>query len=230
VRAVVLYTGGKDSTYAILRALEEGFEIGCLLTILSENPESYMFHTINTNWTGLQAESMGLPLLTGYSRGVKEEELEDLRVWLVEAKRRFGVDCVVAGAVASRYQRGGIAESARGAGLDGFFPLWGFDEERLLRTYLREGFEILFSSVSALGLGEEWLGSTLTKESLDRLVRLSRKYRFNLVGEGGEYETFVLDAPLFRKRIIVLGAEKVWEGFWGYYRIKEAALGPKAGR
>ncbi|MFQ5758993.1 MAG: hypothetical protein ACE5IF_04895 [Candidatus Bathyarchaeia archaeon] len=53
---------------------------------------------------------------------------------------------------------------------------------------------------------------------------MNRKYQVSLVGEGGEYETLVLDTPFFRKRIQLLQAEKVWENHSGYLLVKEAKL------
>lgn len=58
MRAVVLFSGGKDSVYAAGWALSRGHEV-ILLTV--RPPEySMMFHHPNVDATRLQAEAMGL--------------------------------------------------------------------------------------------------------------------------------------------------------------------------
>jgi diphthamide synthase (EF-2-diphthine--ammonia ligase) len=59
------------------------------------------------------------------------------------------------------------------------------------------------------------------------LVELNRKYGVSLVGEGGEYESMVLDAPLFKKRIKVVEAQRVWKGQSGYLHITKARFEKK---
>ena len=81
----VLFSGGKDSVFACWRAREKN-EIACLITLVSENPDSYMFHTPNIRCTDLQAEAMGFPLLSWPTHGVKEEELEDLMAAVAAAR------------------------------------------------------------------------------------------------------------------------------------------------
>ena len=86
----VLFSGGKDSTMATYLAKKEGHEIACLITIYSENPDSYMFHTPSISKTKKQAELMGIPLLTGKTDGIKEKELKDLEKTIKEAIRLSG--------------------------------------------------------------------------------------------------------------------------------------------
>ena len=59
-----LFSGGKDSTLAIVKARDKGHEVACLISMISKNPESYMFHVPNVHLTKLQAKAMDLPLLT----------------------------------------------------------------------------------------------------------------------------------------------------------------------
>jgi predicted ATP pyrophosphatase (TIGR00289 family) len=103
MRVGVLFSGGKDSTLALSKAMKE-HEVVCLITIISKNTESFMFHTPNIEITKLQAESIGLPLIQRITEGKKEEELEDLRKAVVEAKENYRIDGIVTGAVESVYQ------------------------------------------------------------------------------------------------------------------------------
>jgi ABC transporter with metal-binding/Fe-S-binding domain ATP-binding protein len=189
-----------------------------------------MFHFPNLKWTALQAESIGVPLLTEQTEGVKEEELADLERVLSNAKGRFGLEGIYTGALASVYQKTRVERICSRLSLKCISPLWGADPEAYLRRLAAEGFAVIVVSVSALGLDQTWLGRRLDGPNIDELVALGRRFRFHVGLEGGEGETFVLDAPFFSKRIEVLSSEKHWRGDSGYLEITAAALVSKATR
>jgi diphthine-ammonia ligase len=224
-----LFSGGKDSTYAAWVASKED-ELACLVTMLPPSEMSYMFHFPNLKWTGLQAKSIGVPLLTERTEGVKEEELADLERALAKAKGDFGLEGVYTGALASSYQKARVERICMSLGLECHSPLWGIDPEEHLRRLVRDGFVVVLVSVSALGLDESWLGRRLDDSSIDELVALGNQFKFHVGFEGGEGETFVLDAPFFSERIEILSSEKHWRGDSGYLEITDAALVPKSTR
>ncbi len=191
---------------------------------------SYMFHFPDLKWVPLQSESMAVPLLTERTEGVKEEELADLERALARAKREFGVEGICTGALASVYQKARVERICEKLGLRCLSPLWGVDPEAHLRRLVADGFSAIIVSVSALGLDQGWLGRRLDPSSIDELVSLGKRFRFHVGLEGGEGETFVLDAPFFSKRIEVRAAEKHWRGDSGYLEITDAVLVPKASR
>lgn len=226
MRLAALVSGGKDSSWCLWKARQEGHEISCLLSIRPENPDSYMFQSQNVHLTDLFAEACGLPLVVEATKGEKERELEDLRRALEEARKR-GCRGVVAGAVASTYQKERVERLCQEMGLALVAPLWGADPVPMLREVARDPWRVIFVHVAALGLGPEWLGRRLDDGAVDDLLRLQRKHGLHPSGEGGEYETVVLDAPFFRKRIEVAKAEKVWRGDRGTLFVEEARLVPK---
>jgi len=191
---------------------------------------SYMFHFPNLKWTALQAESIGVPLLTEETEGVKEEELTDLERALANAKSKFGLEGVYTGALASVYQKTRVEKICGRLSLKCVSPLWGVEPEAHLRRLVKEGFTVIVVSVSALGLDQTWLGRKLDGPSIDELVALGKRFRFHVGLEGGEGETFVLDAPFFSKRIELLASVKHWKGDSGYLEITNAALVAKATR
>ena len=227
MKVAVLFSGGKDSTYTVYWALEKGYEVACLLTMISENPESYMFHTVNIEWTRLQAKAMEIPHLVGYTKGIKELEIRDLSKLINTAVVKYEIEGIVSGAVTSQYQKSRIERVAEENGVLSIAPLWRKDPVQLLKEYLDLGFEILITGVFAMGLSGEWLGVILDHEYLDRLVELSRRYQISPVGEGGEFETFVLDAPHFVKRIEIVEYKRYWYGDWGILSIEKAKLTEK---
>ncbi len=222
----VLFSGGKDSTLALHLAAEKE-EVAVLITLLSKNPESYMFHTPNIRITDLQAEAMGLPLVSVETEGRKEEELADLERSIVAAKSKFNIDGIVTGAVESVYQASRIQRICNKLNLRSFNPLWKHDQKKLLETIVEKKFRVIISGVFAYPLDEKWLGKQIDTEIIERLVALQGQYGISPSGEGGEIETTVLDAPMFKKRIEVAESSLDWQGNCGVFRIKQARLVPK---
>ena len=208
MRLTALFSGGKDSTYALYLTSKE-HKIKYLVSIISENPESYMFHTQNIELTKIQAESMGLPIVTKVTKGEKEKELKDLREALMSIRNE--IDGVICGIVESKYQKSRIEKICEELGLKCLTPLWKKDPLQLLKSMLKAGFKIIITAVGAAGLTKEWLGRIIDERCLAELVELNKKYKVHLVGEGGEFETFVLDCPLFKKRIEVEEYETRWD-------------------
>jgi len=222
MRVAVLFTGGKDSTYAAYKALKSGLEVKYLLTLASKNPYSWMFHTVNIDVTRYQAEAMGIKQLMQYTLGKKDEELKDLEDAI--ACVRNEVEGVVSGAIASKYQKDRIDSICEKLGLISIAPLWGHEPVELLSEMLNAGVDAIITSVAAQGFDESWLGRKIDKSALHDFVELNQRYGISPSGEGGEYESLVLDAPFFKKRIEVIEAERIWRGTNGYLLIKQAKL------
>jgi diphthine-ammonia ligase len=223
MRLAALFSGGKDSCYAARLAEEEGHDLDYLVSMRSENPDSYMFHTVNIGLTELQAYAWGKEHVEAKTRGVKEKELDDLKRCI----KSLDVEGVVTGAVASSYQRERVDRICDELGLEHVSPLWGRERVGLLNEMLSRGMVIVFSAVAAQGLDQKWLGRKLDKQALNSLVQLRERYGVDPCGEGGEYESLVLDAPWFRYRIEVKEAERSWDGVSGRYRVAEANMVPK---
>jgi len=219
----VLFSGGKDSIFACRRAMEKN-QVACLITLVSENPDSYMFHTPNIRRTGLQAEAIGIPLLTWPTHGVKEEELEDLSAAVAAARKRYAVQGIVTGAIESIYQAARVQRICRDQDLWCFNPLWQTNQIDYLRRLLKEDFSIIISGVYAYPFDASWLGARLTEERIQMLERLQKKYKINPSGEGGELETFVLDGPFFQKRIEIMKASQSYANYRGQFVIEDMQL------
>jgi asparagine synthase (glutamine-hydrolysing) len=207
LKIAALISGGKASFYAMHILQKQNYEITCLVTLKSKNIHSYMFHTPNIDIVDLQTKACNIPLITQTTQGEKEKELEDLEVALSTAKKRYGIQGVCSGAIFSNYQRERIEEVCDRLGLKIFSPLWHMNQELEMRTLIEEGFDIIFSSIAADGLDVSWLGRTITSEDVDKLVKINKKIGMNIAGEGGEFETTVLDAPFFKKKIIINKSE-----------------------
>jgi len=222
----VLCSGGKDSWYACSLAMEKE-EVACLISIRSGNEESYLFHTPNTHLVPMQAEAAGLPLVIAETEGIEEAELADLARAVVLAKEQFGIRGVVTGALQSVYQAARVQRVCRDLGLWCFNPLWYTEPDRYMEALIRSGFSVVISAVASEPFTADWLGRQLDVTAIRDLRQYAGRHRITLTGEGGEYETLVLDAPLFRQRIVIGEAEKEYAGFRGFLRVKSARLEAK---
>jgi ABC transporter with metal-binding/Fe-S-binding domain ATP-binding protein len=225
MKVAVLYTGGKDSTLAMHRAMQQGREVACLITLKSENPSSYMFHTANIDRVkDLQAKALGIPIILKKTQGVKEEELKDLKAALLAAIKKYKIEGVVSGANASQYQRYRVETVCADLGLRSLAPLWHLEPEQYINDLIKDGFEVIFISVSTGGMGPDWLGRKLDLAAVEELKKLHAKFGIHIGGEGGEFETFVINGPNFKKKIEIKDAEKIWQEDHGIYKIKDARL------
>ncbi|MFH1510456.1 MAG: diphthine--ammonia ligase, partial [Candidatus Woesearchaeota archaeon] len=224
LRLAALFSSGKDSCYAMHVMMRQNYEISCLVTLQSRNPDSFMFHS-PVGLAGLQAEAMGVPIILHETEGEKESELADLRKALEKAKDSHKVDGVVTGALFSNYQRERVEKVCDSLGLKVFHPLWHLNQESEMREIIDAGFRFILVKVAADGLDKSWLGREITHQDVDRLVSLNKKNKINIAFEGGEAESLVLDCPVFKKRILISKAEKLMSSVCdGLLDIKEAVL------
>jgi diphthine-ammonia ligase len=220
MRVAALFSGGKDSVFAVYITQQFGWEISHLVTILPEKSDSWMFHSINIHLSELLAESIGIPLVKKSTKGEKETELLDLKHLLQDLE----IDGVVSGAIASEYQRTRIEKICDEIGIKSFTPLWHKNQELLLRDQVKAGFHIIIVGVFASGFDETWLGKTIDEQTIDALVSLHEKYKINIAGEGGEFETLVLSGPLFSQKLVIDEYVKEWNRDSGIFQVKNAHL------
>ena len=228
IPVAALISGGKDSWLAATILAERNYPLSCLVSLQSQNPDSYMFHTPNISAVKLQARASRIPLVVQTTPGTKEKELDDLRVALVKAKEKYGIQGVVNGALYSNYQRSRIEKICDELGLKSFSPLWHVDQTQELVELLSRSFSLVFSSIACQGLTRDWLGKPLDPAKIAELSNLHKKLGVNVAGEGGEYESLVLDCPLFSKKIRVDQATITMQNEnTGRYDIQKAVLIPK---
>jgi asparagine synthase (glutamine-hydrolysing) len=219
-----LFSGGKDSCLALWLMQRQNYGVECLVSVIPKNPDSFMYHRPNESVLKLQAKALGIPLVVERTLGEKEKELLALRRALARAKREHGIEGVVSGALYSNYQRERIQRVCNELGLKLFSPLWHKPQGREMRELVNNGFVFIVSRIAAKGLSREWLGKRIGKKEVRELEGLNKKFGFNVAGEGGEFETIVLDAPNFKKSIVVEKARKKMRGgFAGELEIIEAS-------
>ena len=220
-----LFSGGKDSTYAIYKARKEGHDIQCLVSLFPKSEESHLLHYPNIGITAIQAKAMNVPqILAQTDTNDPETELCQLQNLLEKAKKNFEIDGIVHGGLFSDYQRIRFEKIGTDLDLKIISPLWHIDQKNYMLELLESKFKFIITSVTSAGLDQSWLGKEITPKDVEQLTKLSIKHGFNLTFEGGEAETFVLDCPLFYSPVKVIKANKIWDGYRGRFEITEAVL------
>lgn len=225
MKLAALYSGGKDSTFAIYRTIEMGHRPVCLITMHPVADDSPLFHFPNSWVTEYLADAMQIPLIRFTVNGrTKEDEIMALEKTIAQAMSLYGIEGVVHGGISSNYQRQAFEEICAKHKLSAIAPLWNVEPQKYMNELVECGFSIIIVSVSAMGLGKEWLGKQIDKNALDKLAALAKKFGFNLTFEGGEAETLVLDCPLFRRKLRINAASTHWDGQRGIFEIREVSL------
>ncbi|RLI99735.1 MAG: diphthine--ammonia ligase [Candidatus Aenigmatarchaeota archaeon] len=198
-----LFSGGKDSTYAVHWAKLKGLNVKCLITIEPARQDSWMFHRPLIELTKVQAKLMNIPQIYVRSSEGVATELFILKQTLSDAISKYDIEGIVTGALLSDYQRMRINFIAEELGLPVYSPLWRKDQAEYMRELVRDGFKFIITSISVMGLSRDFIGKIVDEYIIERIIEVAERYGFNPAFEGGEAETLVVEAPLFKGRIII---------------------------
>lgn len=225
MRLASLFSGGKDSVFALYKAVQKGHKVSCLITIKSRKNDSYMFHIPNIELAKLQSKALKIPVVYMGSSGVKEKELEDLKKAIKRAKEKYNIQGIVSGCLASNYQAERVKKICDELNLKSINPLWGMNEEQYLIDLTKAKFNVIITGIAADGLNKSWLGREIDNSCIEDLKNLNKKNKIHIAAEGGEYETFVLDCPIFKSKIKIMDSDIIMENeCTGQYIIKAIEL------
>lgn len=222
MRLASLFSGGKDSVFSLYTVEQMGHEVPYIVNVVPEDTASWIFHTPNLNCVPFFAEAMGKELVTGHSTGEEDSDMKGLR----EALDGLDIDGVVSGAVWSDYQWDRMNLVCGDLGLTFLAPMWRKDQDMLLDEIVASGVEAYIIGTYAEGFDASWLGRRIDSECVKDLKKLREKYGISIMGEGGEYESIVLDSPLYSRGFSIGEAEKEAGRTSGTLRIR--SLVPKA--
>ena len=247
MKVVALVSGGKDSIYNMMKCLEHGHEIVCLANLYPADVEiddldSWMYQTVGHEHIQVMAHCLDLPLIRQPVRGTStvqtldytptdSDEVEDLLVLLQCVKRAYPeVAAVATGAILSTYQRLRVEKVCRRLGLLSLAYLWQRDQHELLQEMVDRGVRAMLIKIAAMGLKRRHLGKTLD-EVIDELRAMEC---IHVCGEGGEFESFVIGCPLFKRPMTVLEGHALMSddnpiapvGVWKFGVAADGALPP----
>ncbi|MCM3733913.1 diphthine--ammonia ligase [Fictibacillus nanhaiensis] len=209
-KVAVCWSGGKDSCLALHKLIQENHEVVCLISMISEEHARNHAHGIPLEILRLQAEALGLPLILVDSAG--EYELS-LKKSLIELKEKFGVESIAFGSLYMKQDREWNGQVAIQAGLEPLFPVWIKQDQssELLHTFISSGFQSVVCRASSHYLDQTWTGRELDWRFYEDIHQTG----CCVMGELGEYHTFVLNGPLFNKKLEITQFEIILnEGLW----------------
>jgi diphthine-ammonia ligase len=155
---------------------------------------------------------MNIPLMIAKTNGEKEKELIDLGNAIKKAIKKYNIEGIVTGAIKSVYQASRIQTICNKLNIKCINPLWQIDEENYINDLIKNKFRIILTGVFAYPLNQSWLGREINPQFLEEIIKLNEKYKIHIAGEGGEYESFVLDCPLFNKSLCIKSFKDTKEG------------------
>ena len=166
-----------------------------------------MFHTPAINLVEKQSQLMSVPIVIQETEGNKEKELEDLKRAIKKAIKKHHIEGIVTGALESVYQSTRIQTICNEFDIECFNPLWQKNQIELLEELIKNKFEIIISAVAAHPLDKKWVGRKIDNKFIQEMKILNEKFKVNEAGEGGEFESLVINCPLFKTK---LNAKIVW--------------------
>lgn len=199
------WSGGKESCLACYRAISSGLDVAYLLNFVDEDGKRSRSHGVPSYLLGMQAEALGIPIV--HVRTTWGEYERNMKVAVEELKTK-GVEGGIFGDMDLAEHRAWNERVCSEMGIEALFPLWKRNPEELMLKFIEEGFE---AYVIASTLGEEWLGRKVDKAFINDMKKLG----IHPCGESGEYHTFVIDGPLFKRAIEITDTKQIErDGTW----------------
>ena len=219
MKFVALVSGGKDSIYTICKLKDEGHTLCGLIYMKSthEYSDSYMYQTVGSEIAMKLGECFGVPLYVFETscnpinqnleyEDTKNDEVEDLERAISSVLEKEKFEGISSGAIMSTYQKNRVEHICNKLGLKSLAPLWKKNQKDLLLEMIKYGISAIIVKVASSIFNKECLGMNLS-EIYKHIDNSKSRYELNYCGEGGEYETAVLDCKYFIKRINVKSKE-----------------------
>ncbi len=218
-KAFVSWSGGKDCCQAAYRAVQQGFEIACLLNMVTNDKRRSCSHGLSTRWIRLQAKAMGLPLM---QQATTSANYEAVYTSTLSKLKSEGVNYGIFGDIDFEPHREWITRVCASAKLMPILPLWQEHQEDIAKNFIALGFEAVVVATQADLLGEEWLGRKFDQAFLKELSAYDDE--ISPCGEAGEFHTLVVDGPLFNKRLELHDTQKEKGNNHWYLKIGKVVL------
>lgn len=196
------WSGGKDSCFALMKAIQSGYTPKVLLNVLNEEGKISRSHGIPSSILQAQAAAAGLPIRLISSSW--EEYEKKFTAALSELKQTYGLTHAVFGDIDLQPHRDWEEKVCANAGLRAILPLWQQNRKELVMQMLNAGIETMIVSCNEV-MGESYIGRMITPALVDELEAMG----VDACGENGEFHTLVLNCPLFSKSIKVNVSRKL---------------------
>lgn len=211
-QAVVSWSGGKDGCFACYKAKAEGLEISYILNCASKKYRRSSAHGVRAALIALQAEAMGIPLYQNWVTKVKGDYEKKFKKAIRKFKKQ-GIKHMVTGDIHLEDARKWMQRICKETGINYLAPLWGKKPNKILEDFINAGFETIVVCARADVFSKDWLGRKVDHDFIRDLLK--EKSQIDLCGERGEYHTFVINGPMFKKRLdLSFGRKVLRDGHW----------------
>jgi diphthine-ammonia ligase len=211
MQAVSSWSGGKDSCLACYRAMKDGHTMKYLLNFVSRKSLRCCFHGIDQDLIKLQADAIGIPLV---QRAVSDDMKEYEKEFKAAVSELKDIQAMVFGDIYLDEHKEWVSRVCNDLGVACIEPLWNKSPAALVEEFIDLGFTAIVVSCQADKFGKDFIGRNVDRNLLRELTVKN----ICPCGENGEFHTFVVDGPIFRKRIEILKSEPVIkEGFWRHW-------------
>lgn len=192
MKAFASWSGGKDCTLALYKALKSGIDVNLLLNTITEDGMYSRSHGVRAEVLKRQAEAIGIDII---QIRTSWEKYEENYLQTLFRLRELGFTHGIFGDIDLEEHRKWIEKVCEIAKLKPVLPLWKMEREEVVREFIDSGFRAVVCSVRDTVLGKEWLGREIDAEFVEEM----RKKSLDVCGENGEFHTFVFDGPIFKK-------------------------------
>jgi uncharacterized protein (TIGR00290 family) len=215
-QVVVLWSGGKESCFACYKAMVDGFKVSYLLNFVSKDKRC-ISHGLDSKLMVAQSQAVGIPII---QKEVTWNTYEEEFKAIMRKLKQMGIRRAVFGDIDIQEHKDWVYRVCGEVDIKPMEPLWGLDPEQILIDFIDEGFKGIVVNVKADLFGKGWLGRKVDRSFIEDLQKLQREYKIHICGELGEYHTFVIDGPIFKRRIKILDSRRVLkEGLWKFWLL-----------
>ena len=218
------WSGGKDSCFACYRATINGLKVRYLANMITDDGKRSWSHGQSPELLQAQSQAIGIPLVQ--HRATRDNYEAEFKNMLRTFKEE-GIDGGVFGDIDFNEHREWIERVCQAVDITPHLPLWGENQEKILRDFINLGFETIIVVTKSDLLGEEWLGRKVDLDFLKHLDKLRETKNITPCGESGEYHTFVIDGPLFKQRVEIMETRKVFRDEHWFLEILDTDLRAK---
>jgi len=210
--AFVSWSGGKDGCLSCYRAMANGLAIKYLINMVTEDSRHSRTHGVFSDVLQMQSQAIGIPLI---QRPTTWDNYETEYKKLLRNLKQEGVETGVFGDIDLEEHREWVQRVCLETGITPLLPLWGENQEEVLREFIDLGFESVIVAAKTNFFGEEVLGQKLDSSFVKHLKEQTKKTGLTFCGEAGEYHTLVINGPMFKQRMEITESRKVLEnGLW----------------
>ena len=204
MKAVCLWSAGKDSCFAYYKAKQQGHNIISLFNFTEFNGANSLSHGLSAGIIHRQITATGLSFL---QKPMPKENYRNEFIALIQQwKKEKGIEGIVFGDIYLEEHKEWIERVCKESGVAPIFPLWGADTSVLINEIIEAGFKAIIVSVLKDSLGNEWLGRKIDNDFVKEIKGLGN---IDPCGEKGEFHTFVYDGPIFKKPVEFTIGEKI---------------------